>query len=288
MDMDDNPQISQIENFENIPENIAKNICVVFSDIDDTISTHGKILPQSYNAIWDLYYSGIDVVLITGRCAGWVDHLARMWPVKAVVGENGAFYAYMDYTHSPPKLKKRYYLNPEEVKQNKKKFELIKKEVFQKFPNIDVASDQPYREFDLAIDFCEDVPPLSLEEVEEIVKIFQKYGANTKISSIHVNGWFGDYDKLKMVKIFAKEQLNMNIDDQNEITKCLYIGDSPNDQPMFSKFPISVAVANIKKFIQKNLISDYPTYITTKEAGLGFAEMVNILLEKKKLPQSNK
>ena len=29
------------------------------------------------------------VIPITGRPAGWCDHIARMWPVDAVVGENG-------------------------------------------------------------------------------------------------------------------------------------------------------------------------------------------------------
>ncbi|MHA1393876.1 MAG: HAD family hydrolase [Promethearchaeota archaeon] len=134
-----------------------KCIKVVFCDIDDTISTEGKILPESYAAMWKLHRAGIYVVPITGRCAGWVDHIARMWPVRGVVGENGAFYAYMDYSGSHQKLKKRYYLNPEEVKDAKKKFENIKKEIFEIFPQLKVASDQPYREFDLAIDYCEDV-----------------------------------------------------------------------------------------------------------------------------------
>jgi hypothetical protein len=253
-------------------------INTVFADIDDTISSEGKILPEAYNALWKLQQSGINIVPITGRCAGWVDHIARMWPVKGVVGENGAFYAYMDYSGETPRLKKRYYFPPEKVKELKVKFEDIKKEVFQKYPTTALASDQPYREFDLAIDFCEDVPPLKPEEVDEVVKIYEKYGANTKVSSIHVNGWFGDYDKLTMTKIFSKEVLAIQEEDMKNT--CLFVGDSPNDQPMFAYFPYSVGVKNIENFIGR--IKTLPRYVCSKPGGLGFAEMVEIILSKKK------
>ncbi|MBD3352855.1 MAG: HAD-IIB family hydrolase [Candidatus Lokiarchaeota archaeon] len=262
-----------------ISQDIVSKIKLVLCDIDDTISTEGKILPEAYNALWKLKRAGFHVVPITGRCAGWVDHIARMWPVSGVIGENGAFYAYMDISSDHKKLKKRYYLQPDEVKEAQKKFEDIKKEVFSLFPQVKVASDQPYRQFDLAIDFCEDVPPLERKDVLKIVNIFENYGAQTKISSIHVNGWFGDYDKLTMTKIFSKEQLKIDLEKTPE--KALFIGDSPNDQPMFNFFPISVGVQNINNF--KDLINNFPTYVTKKPAGLGFAEIVKIIIEKTSL-----
>lgn len=266
-----------MELFQNLPDSTAKKIDVVFCDIDDTISTEGKLLPEAYSSLWKLKRNGIKVVPITGRCAGWVDHIARMWPVEGVVGENGAFYAYMDTSSKPPKLKKRYFLKPEEVKEAQKKFENIKEEVFSLFPSVSVASDQPYRDFDLAIDFCEDVPPLPRDDVLKIVEIYEKYGANTKISSIHVNGWFGEYDKLTMTKIFSNEQLNLDLE-KSEVN-ALFIGDSPNDQPMFKFFSVSVGVANVNNYV--DLIEDLPTFITEKKSGLGFAEMVDILIRKR-------
>jgi len=261
-------------NFSKIPTKIVNKIDVIFCDIDDTISSNGKILPETYSSLWDLHKNNIKVVPITGRCAGWVDHIARFWPVSGVIGENGALYMYMDNKN---RLKKRYYLENHQVQESKRKLELIKKEVLTRFPTCKVASDQPYREFDLAIDFCEDVPALSMEEVQEIVKIYEKYGATAKISSIHVNGWFGDFNKLKMTKIFAKDVLGLSLKD--ELDNVLFIGDSPNDQSMFEFFPISVGVANITKFI--DIITHSPRYITKKESGLGFAEMVRVLLSKR-------
>ncbi|MHA1511274.1 MAG: HAD-IIB family hydrolase [Promethearchaeota archaeon] len=260
--------------FSEIPYEIANKIEVIFCDIDDTLSFEGKILPETYSSLWDLYKNNIKIVPITGRCAGWVDHIARFWPVSGVIGENGALYMYMDKKN---RLRKRYYLNNPQVQESKRKLELIKNEVLTKFPTCKVASDQPYREFDLAIDFCEDVPALSKEEVQEIVKIYEKYGATAKISSIHVNGWFGDFDKLKMTILFAKEVLKYNL--KENLDNILFVGDSPNDQPMFDYFKNSVGVANISKFL--DLITQPPKYITKKKSGKGFSELVNILLEKR-------
>jgi len=267
-----------MQDWNSITPEIAKKIRVVFCDIDDTISTEGKILPEAFSAVWELFRAGINVVPITGRCAGWVDHIARFWPVRGVVGENGAFYAYMDTNTKPAKLRKRYFLQPQDVKEAKKKFEDIKRDVFTLFPTCKEASDQPFREFDLAIDFCEDVPPLTLDQVKDIVKIYEKYGAKVKVSSIHVNGWFGDYDKLTMTKIFCEEQLELSLDKFPE--KAIFIGDSQNDEPMFKFFPISIGVRNVEKFLK--MLQFPPNYITKKEAGLGFAEMVEQLLRKRK------
>lgn len=262
-----------------LPAGVARGIDVVFSDIDDTITTAGKMLPEAFAAAWRLARAGIALVPITGRCAGWVDHVARMWPVRGVVGENGAFYATMDESVDPPRLRKRYFLDPGRIATARDGLDAIKYEVLARFPTCAVASDQPYREFDLAIDYAEDVPPLSLDEVKEIVAICKAHGANVKMSSIHVNCWFGDYDKLSMTKVFSKEVLGMDLDDLGTRSRALFIGDSPNDQPMFSFFPVSVGVANIRKF--DSLITTPPSHVTSAPAGLGFAELVDTLLGKR-------
>ena len=257
---------------------IAQKVSIVFTDIDDTLSSAGKILPVAYNALWQLHDAGLKIVPITGRAAGHVDHIARFWPVDAVIGENGAFYAYMATVNGHSVMRKRYFMPPEDADHAKQKFQLIQKEVFEKFPTCRLASDQNYREFDLAIDFCEDVPALSLAQVDEIVKIYEKYGAQTKVSSIHVNGWFGEYNKLSMTQLYAREQLGL----QPEIlrTTALFIGDSPNDQPMFEFFPYSVGVANIRRF--SDHLIHFPRYISQKDAGEGFAETVHHLLSLRK------
>ena len=78
------------------------------ADIDDTISTSGRVTAEAYAAMERLRRAGLLVIPITGRPAGWCDHIARMWPVDAVVGENGALY--MIHDDRARKLKKRYAL----------------------------------------------------------------------------------------------------------------------------------------------------------------------------------
>ncbi|MFH1727816.1 MAG: HAD-IIB family hydrolase [Pseudomonadota bacterium] len=251
-------------------ESCLSKIKYIFADIDDTITHEGKLIKESFNALWKAFDAGIKVIPVTGRPAGWVDHIARMWPVFAVIGENGAFYFYM----KNGKLNKKYFFSKEETINAKAKLKAIENEVLLEVPNAIVSSDQAYREFDLAIDFCEDIDPLSKEEINKIVEIFTKHGAISKISSIHVNGWFGAYDKATMIDKFSKEMLNKSFEEINN--NSIFIGDSPNDEPMFKKFNNSIGVANISNF--QDQISNLPKFITTKPGGLGFAETIDIIL----------
>src|SRR5204863_4593068 len=137
----------------------------------------------------------------TGRPAGWCDHIARMWPVDAVVGENGAFYFFM----AGGRLEKRYHDEAPVRRDKRVRLEAIAARVLAAVPGCALASDQAYRETDLAVDYREDVPALPLETAERIAVLMREAGLTAKVSSIHVNGWFGDYDKLAMSRrLFAE------------------------------------------------------------------------------------
>lgn len=250
----------------------AAGIRYVLTDIDDTVTTEGRLTGQAYLAIERLTQAGLVVIPITGRPAGWCDHFARMWPIYAIVGENGAFY----YRYDPKarKMHTHYWASAEHRHDNRLKLNKLAKDILTAVPGSALASDQDYRQADLAIDFCEDVAPLPEADVLRIVQMFEAEGAQAKISSIHVNGWFGHYDKLSMTQtLFAREfdlKLEQNLD------KVLFIGDSPNDEPMFGFFNNSVGVANIQS--QLHRITAYPKYVTQSKGGTGFVEMVDHLL----------
>ena len=250
----------------------ARNVRGLLFDIDDTLTTEGKLTAQAYSAMERLKRSGRLVVPITGRPAGWCDHIARMWPVDAVVGENGAFYFWHDA--SAGKLHRRFH-DEEPVRADKRaRLESIASRILADVPGCALASDQPYRETDLAIDFCEDVPPLPLAAAERIAELMRAEGLTAKISSIHVNGWFGDYDKLAMTRRLFVERFGLDLEAANE--SLVYIGDSPNDAPMFGFFARSVAVANIARFAGR--LAAEPRFLTSRESGAGFAELVDHLL----------
>ena len=259
---------------EKMPAAVKKAIRYVLADIDDTLTLDGRLPAVVFAAMEDLKKADIDMIPITGRPAGWCDHIARMWPVDGVVGENGAFYFY--YDDRQRKMRRRYFISEKQRSADRKKLEKLKWEILDKIPGCRVSADQHYREADLAIDYCEDVPLLPMEDIDRIVRLFEEAGARAKISSIHVNGWFGEYDKLGMTRLLFDEVFKEDLEAVKE--NVIFIGDSPNDVPMFQFFPHSVGVANVLEF--ENKISHKPAWVTRQEGGYGFAEMVDLILAK--------
>jgi HAD superfamily hydrolase (TIGR01484 family) len=244
----------------------------VFADIDDTLTTEGCLTAEAYSALERLHRAGLIVVPITGRPAGWCDHIARMWPVDAVVGENGAFY--FTYDRVKRRLAKRFLASDAERAANRQRLRMIGSKILAAVPGAALASDQLYRENDLAIDYCEDVPPLSRSAIDRIVALMRAEGMTAKISSIHVNGWFGRYDKLSMTRVMLAERFATDLDAERE--RFAFVGDSPNDEPMFAYFPLSVGVANVGAFLDR--MPCPPAFITTQTAGAGFVEFATRVL----------
>ncbi|MDR2150897.1 MAG: HAD-IIB family hydrolase [Spirochaetaceae bacterium] len=247
----------------------ASGIRFVLTDIDDTLTTQGKLSSQAYQALWQLRDAGIKVIPITGRSAGWCDLIAREWPVEGVIGENGAF----AFWEEAGMLKSIFH--PQAIKNDHPILEQIKAEVFKTIPGIRLAKDQFARLFDIAFDFAEEEPRLSLEAAEHIRSIAVNAGAQAKISSIHVNIWIGHYDKVSMTEQFLSARFAWKAHTDNR--QLIFVGDSPNDEPLFAHFPLTAAVATIHRY--RSYLQQYPAFVTTKEGGAGFAEIARIVLE---------
>jgi HAD superfamily hydrolase (TIGR01484 family) len=245
----------------------------VLFDIDDTLTTDGKLTAEAYTALERLRQHGKLLVPVTGRPAGWCDHIARMWPVDAVVGENGAFAFWHDAQAG--KLGRRYQ-DPAALRAERRaQLETIAQRIIAAVPGCALAADQAYRETDLAIDYCEDVPALPQESAEHIAALMREAGLTAKLSSIHVNGWFGAYDKLAMCKTLFVERFGFDLDADNRAW--VFVGDSPNDAPMFAFFEHSVGVANVARFAGR--LAAEPRFVTQAAAGAGFTELAAHLLK---------
>lgn len=269
-----------------------KGIRGVAFDIDDTFSTHGLISSEAFAALWALKRAGFALVPITGRPAGWCDHFARFWPIDAIVGENGAFTFYMEGG-----IRKRLD-TPGGDPARELKIAKLRGTILKEFPGAKFASDQLYRENDLAIDFCEDVKPWARADVDRLVTVCEREGAHAKVSSIHVNAWYGEFDKRKgfdawlsagspgLGRAFPAEfgvtsssavQPAPSVGGAASVlASWIFAGDSPNDEPMFAYFKHSVGVANLSNFIDR--LKSPPKYITAKASGAGFVEMAEKLL----------
>jgi HAD superfamily hydrolase (TIGR01484 family) len=245
----------------------------VLTDIDETVSTGGHLTPEAYGALAALKAAGVLVIPVTGRPAGWCDMIARFWPVDAVVGENGAFWMWHD--QKAHKLKTRFVQSDAERAVGRRRLEAVRADVLREVPGSAIASDQPYRLADLAVDFCEDVPALPMAEVERIVAIFERHGATAKISSIHVNGWFGSYDKLTTSQAMMAELFGVDL--ARDADAYAFVGDSPNDAPMFGFFANAVGVANVAAFADR--LAHQPRWITRARSGAGFVELARALID---------
>lgn len=255
-----------------MPREVRAGIRYVLTDIDDTLTNEGRLGAAAYSALERLQSAGLKVVPVTGRPAGWCDHIARMWPVDGVVGENGAFY--FRYDAQSRRMIRRFLKSPDELEQDRKRLQELARTVLETVPGAGISADQHYREADLAIDFCEDVAPLPEADVARIVECFENVGAHAKVSSIHVNGWFGEWDKLSMTRILFDEAFGVDLD---AVRNCVvFSGDSPNDAPMFGYFPNAVGVANVADFVDS--MTALPAWITPGRGGDGFAELADALL----------
>ena len=255
------------------PKTTLAAIKGVLTDIDETVSTDGRLTPEAFGALAALKKAGLLVIPVTGRPAGWCDMIARFWPVDAVVGENGAFWMWHDRTAH--KLRTRFVQSDAERAAGRRRLEVVRADVLREVPGCAIASDQPYRLADLAVDFCEDVPALPAGDVERIAAIFERHGATARISSIHVNGWFGAYDKLTTTKAMMAELLGIDV--TRDAERYVFSGDSPNDSPMFGFFPNAVGVANVRDFA--DAMPSLPRWITSARSGSGFVELARRLIE---------
>ena len=248
----------------------------VLMDIDDTLTRQGKLLASSYHALWNLHDAGLTVIPVTGRPAGWCDCIAREWPVDGVVGENGAFafWEEPDTAGLLPSLKAMYH--PNAVRNDHPLLRRVRERALAEVPGLRDAKDQFARLFDIALDFAEEEPVLPLSAAEKVRDIALAEGAVAKISSIHVNVWMGRYDKLSMAEHFLAKRFGWN----GAVDEVMFVGDSPNDEPMFARFPLACAVANIRRY--EGLVKHQPAYVASQECGEGFAEIADVILKEKR------
>jgi HAD superfamily hydrolase (TIGR01484 family) len=257
-----------------MPKQVARGVRAVLTDIDDTLTDEGRLHASTYGALQALHDAGIIVLPVTGRPAGWCDLIARQWPVDGVVGENGAFW--FRYDDAARRLTRRHLRPDVEWRRDRRKLDSIAADILRDIPRAAIAADQAFRSVDVAIDFAEDVvPPLPREDIDRIVSAFEHEGATAKVSSIHVNAWYGAHDKLTASLDFLQQVFG--IDGSAERETIVFAGDSPNDAPMFGYFPNAVGVANVREF--EDRMPALPGYVTEARSGDGFTELAAFLLQ---------
>ena len=254
------------------PLNERSRIQGVLADIDDTLTSEGRITDDALAALHALQAAGLVVVLVTGRPAGWSKPFASAWPVQAIVAENGALALLRDAAAQD--VKTLYQQDVGTRAANYKRMQHVAARILREVSGAMLAQDSAGRETDIALDHSE-FTHLAPQGIEQVLRIMQAEGMQASVSSIHINGWFGTHDKLSGARWILRELFARDLD--AELPRWAYIGDSTNDQVMFRHLPHSVGVANIRRFAKD--LQFPPRYVCQQERGAGFAEFADALLE---------
>jgi len=249
--------------------NPLKSIRAVLTDLDSTITTDGLVLDSTFHSLWRLREAGKFTAVVTGRPAGWADSIVRLWPVDAVVFENGAGI----YVRSEGTVR----LVPLAARDNgpaqRQKLHALFERVKLAIPHAHLSDDQPYRMFDYALDHSETAPCLSASEIQKAMKILStEPGVVARPSSAHINYLFGHHDKRTGSRALLSLPEARGID-PDEVA---FIGDSLNDAPAFEYFLHTFGVANVRDIWDS--LSSRPKTIMKSRSGKGFEEFVSVLL----------
>ncbi len=254
--------------FSQFPVEALARITAVFTDIDETLTIHGRITSPVLDAMEQLSERDIRVVPVTGRPAGWCHGLARMWPVAGVVAENGAA-AY--WLHNNVQRTLFWELDAAQRASNRSRLDAIQHDAIRAFPFLSITQDQFLRIGDIAFDLCENVSPIPAAQISALTDYLKQRGLNTAVSGVHAHGYYGEPNKFSMTQRFVKEAWSEEFEAIDE--RCIFIGDSGNDVPMFAGFAHSIGVANVNR-----TLSVLPKYVTSAHEGKGFIELAQALL----------
>ena len=247
--------------FKGFQADEAEQIKLFISDVDDTITTNGKLYPETLRSLWRLKRSGRMVVLLTGGSSGWADAYIRQWPVDAVIAESGA--VLLCYGKDG---KIKYSNNPEiDPDVLRKKASLMKAT-----SGLTLSSDQYARMFDVAYDKSK----LEPSEKNALLHLVRTMGGIAYESSIHINVAFGNYSKEQGVRYFMPKYYEYK--PEEVLSKGIYLGDSLNDETMFAYMPMSVGMHSVEDL--RASFVHLPKYITDGYSGEGFSEVVRALL----------
>jgi HAD superfamily hydrolase (TIGR01484 family) len=261
-----------VQPIDALPAETARRLSGVCFDVDDTLTRHGVLELAAYAALFELKRAGLKLIAVTGRPLGFAEVLARMWPIDAAVGENGAGF----FAREGARVRAEYWDDEAERARQAVRLVQIRARVARELPALRVSSDAWARRCDLAFDVGEEVQA-PRAEVEQLVAIIEAEGAHATVSSVHAHAQLGDHDKARGAARAARLLWQLDADEVR--ARFLFVGDSGNDAAAFAWFAHSAGVANVAKFLDRLPVA--PGFVASAECGEGFAEIARSVLTKR-------
>ncbi len=254
-----------------LPAQLEHPIRYLFTDVDDTLTWEGRLPAETFAALDRLQRAGIQVIPVTGACAGWCDCIVRTWPVAAVIGENGAFWMQRD---NQGHVQRHYRQTEAQRQDNRDRLHQLQRQLIADCHYAKATVDQPYRETDIAFDIGQQWHASATEQ-QALLQALLAAGVQARLSSIHINAWLGNYDKASTAKAWLEQESRQQGSAISDL-EVAFIGDSGNDAAMFEQFSNTFGVANIARFLDS--LPQPPRFITSANGGFGFVELAERLL----------
>jgi HAD superfamily hydrolase (TIGR01484 family) len=250
---------------------------VLFTDLDDTLTTGGMLGAEALAALGRAADRGLPVFIVTGGPAGAAETLARLLPVSGAVGESGAIWFWRDRSRGAGgAMRVGRALGDAELQEARARRARALARIRAEVPGARAAHDQSLRDADLAIELAPEGKRLPEAEVARVEAICAAEGLTTGRSSIHVNAWTPRYDKITGARAVLQEALGLALDALAAAGAAAYVGDALNDAGAFAYFPLSVGVANVAPLLEQLPVP--PAWVTQAACGAGFAELVEAIL----------
>ncbi|MGK7898160.1 MAG: HAD family hydrolase [Xenococcus sp. (in: cyanobacteria)] len=248
--------------------NLLNNIQLIATDMDGTLTKNGKFTSELILALEALQDKNIDVLIVTGRSAGWVQSIANYLPIVGAIAENGGVF-YHNETNSCN------FLTPiQDLTVYRQKLSLVFQSLKQKFPQISQSEDNRFR----VTDWTFDIGDLTSSQLTEITAICQQVGWGFTYSTVQCHIKPFEQDKAIGLELVLNKYFP-----QLTREEIVTVGDSPNDESLFNQnlFPLSVGVANISDYCDR--LKYQPTYITSQAEVTGFCQLADILQSREEI-----
>ena len=244
----------------------ASRLRGVAFDLDDTLLDHGRLSEATYSTLFRLSEAGLELYGVTGRPAGWAEVLARLFPVRAVVAENGAVYC----ARRGQRVVTIDSVDVETRRARDARLATLLQLFAERFPDFEPADDVRARVSDRTFDIGE-YRQVGARRVEEASAFLREQGARVFVSSVHLHATFDYADKASgAVRLLADDS---GLDATAVRHAYAYLGDSENDAACFAAFAVSIGVANLRG--KATLL---PRYVTSRPMGAGVAEAAGVIL----------
>jgi HAD superfamily hydrolase (TIGR01484 family) len=245
---------------------ICQSIRCIATDLDGTLTQAGKFSPELLQALLDLKAAGIQVVIVTGRSAGWVQGLVSYLPIVGAIAENGGlFYANAD---RPPEILTSHTVGVEYRQQLAQVFHHLQTQ----FPALQESVDNAFRITDWTFDLKELQPP----DLEAMQAMCQRQGWGFTYSTVQAHIKPNDQDKATgLLQVLQRHFPDLSVN------QLVTVGDSPNDESLFERdrFPLSVGVANVLHY--RDYLHHQPAYVTHAPEVEGFCELAQRLIQQR-------